>query len=172
MVLNLPKPDEAADAVRAYVREQANHYNNKLALLEIEAAARIVRGVWGKDATRVLFEKDEDDDGTTRIDMLIVVDDGADLLWFDYGSARYDCWAYPGAEQISDDHGRPNVAVDQRVVQAVVEHITEAYDASGLAGALGTAEDDFFEKDSPGINLIELDVDLALSAYHGERPPL
>lgn len=165
MIVGLPAPDTTADQLLDCTRKEADRVGKKLAVAELAAANRIVLGVWGLTARSVIFElRDDAFVGAPDVEILVVLDGDDELLWFNHESTRHDCWGYPGAEDISDDKGRPNVGVDQQVIDEIREHLCAAYVAAeGLTHGLETSDNEYFDVQLN--HILRFDTEDATSAY-------
>jgi len=177
MILYLPSPDPAFEQHLAAARQLHADAQLVLARAEQAAAARIAQAAFGSAAAALVFDRDVDSDGHfIAATLLLVRSDAGGLLWFNEDYA-YD---YPGAEDISDDRGRPKVQIDHLVQHTIETHLANAYDAADdVIEAMDNEHDDLLRVSAPQKNLLRLDVTAALAdrtptqhrAYDGSNGP-
>jgi hypothetical protein len=162
MLLMLPASNPAHTADLTDARHTFERAGLALGNQELAAAGRILLGLRGENAARLLSVMDTDDDGNPAFTALLLFGRDGILTWFNHYTVRYDCWDYPGADALSDDRDRPLIDFDESVLHVVELHLEYAYTAfGGLNGALDTTTDAFFTAET---NLMEFSVDEALTA--------
>lgn len=158
MILHMPATDPAETAALEATRDAYTTAGRDLGNAELAAAARLVRKLMGEHSAELLVSRDARD-GAADITLLVLLDTNRNPLWFNTES-RYDCWDYPGAAAISDDHGRPVTDMERDVVYTIEHHLEDAYAAfPGTSGAL--AEDPLSQRFNEKVLLV-LDIDDAL----------
>jgi hypothetical protein len=164
------RADLTVEARRIELIAQRTAITAELAHVELHLAADIVRHVFGPTAVWLLLAKDTSDDGNTVITPLVVLGGGGDQppLWFNSSDDRYNSGDYPGACTISGEHGRPLRDMDTATREALVAHLTAAYDAvGGVSGALFVSGDDFYPSD---VNVLTVSIPAALDPYEPGDP--
>ncbi|MGK5677626.1 hypothetical protein [Actinoplanes sp. URMC 104] len=160
MYVNLPPADPARAARIADIRARHQQLTDALVAEECAAAAHIVRRVTSTDASKLFVER-YDDSGEINWESLVVVSRDGEALWFNEHATRVDCWDYPGAEAISDDRGRPYLNLDHQIMNTVLQHLDNAYDAAG--GVRGPLDIGYDEHLDGADQLLVLDLEAALA---------
>lgn len=165
MILGLPTSDPDVEARREALLHQRETVGAELAYVELRLAAHILWNLYGNDAVQLLVDKYTNSHGETEITPLVLLDSNDQPLWFSSalpGDIPYDSSEYPGAAAVADDHGHPAREMDEATQEALVGHLTAAYDAvGGASGALSPAPDDFYG----GLNVLALNVHAAFDPH-------
>lgn len=151
----------------AQLRSEAATLTRKLAAAEYKAAAALIREVFLTADGELLFAKDEDDDGQTRIVPLVLLDKHQRLAWFNGQDYRYISCDYPGNQQLR----RPGKTLVKDLttpqLESLTEHLTRGYEAATVAGYpyAEPITDPYYRYD---VTVLSLDINAALNGTdHG-----
>lgn len=139
----------AIAALLEQARSEHEQTSRTLAELETDAAARLLRHLVGEQATSALLDKDIDEDGDTRITILVVYDTSDEPIWVN----TLELDDYPGLGDLTD---ADLDALPDNLRYPIEDHLQRAYDLCGGAGpSVEPATDDHIDSSS---NLLLLDI--------------